>query len=427
MIGRFAIPVVVLAAFGPYLLAGLRTDQLLVYGLAFVSCPFLLSGRMRLPPVLAVIFVAWLVLVAIAVVGWIGTTPNLSNFPSGVALANLDNLVLPLACSVFVTGMFLRTPGSMDRLQGAAFTIAAAMAGNAVLALAQFQGFPITAGLSSFWGGGGTAERALTLGRFTGVFSQPSLAGVAYSLALVCAIYALRRRPLVQALGVLLLVIGGVLTLSKAFIFVGVPVAMWQFLRAGQRRWPVFGFGLLAMYAAMRMGFFAQWSGADRLLRMVPGLDSNLASFTGNRYGETATVRPVVEAVMESYPLGGFGVRGLATATDSAFVFALVIGGLVGVAGTVTVLAAFVVSYVHQRRTLDRAERSLFGGVAIIVVVSAFGAPVLTGNRTAVIVWVLMTMLVLLPRRQRDENRQVRYRPSKDVRDCPLDTRPIQV
>lgn len=56
--------------------------------------------------------------------------------------------------------------------------------------------------MSAWWTGDGgvsTAERAATMGRYSGIFNQPAEAGVAYSLGLIAAVYALRRQPMILA------------------------------------------------------------------------------------------------------------------------------------------------------------------------------------------------------------------------------------
>ena len=133
------------------------------------------------------------------------------------------------------------------------------------------------------------------------------------------------------------------------------------------------------------------------MLRIIPGLgdDASLAFYTGNRYGSRSSTEPLIDAILSNEPWFGLGLRGVATATDTAFVQALVLGGLVGVACIATLLAALVTGYRKQRHNLEPPERHLFAGVVTIAVLLSFATPLLTGNRVAVLLWVLLGLLLV--------------------------------
>jgi hypothetical protein len=65
-------------------------------------------------------------------------------------------------------------------------------------------------------------DRALNMGRYLGVFSTPFEAGIVYGLGVLCWIYARQKQmksTIFQQICLWLIVAGGILTVSKAFIF----------------------------------------------------------------------------------------------------------------------------------------------------------------------------------------------------------------
>ena len=66
-------------------------------------------------------------------------------------------------------------------------------------------------------------------GRYSGVFSQPAEAGLAYSIAIIVWVYLATTCKRITSIGWLslgIIIIGGSLTISKTFILGGFPLAM---------------------------------------------------------------------------------------------------------------------------------------------------------------------------------------------------------
>lgn len=400
--GLTVLTLVVLSAFGPYIAAGLRTEQLVVYGIA-VPVLAVTWFRLRLTPVLAVFAALWSVVIAVAVIGWAFPPVNTSSFAAGRAIANLDNLALPLVTVLLVVAVV--APASREAvLRRATGLIAVGMCLNAVVALGQMLNPASLALVSRWWSGGNGQEtvgdRALTLGRYTGIMNQPALAGVAYSIAMMCAIYYFRGRPVRLGWAVALIALGGALAVSKAFLLIGLPVAGWHLLRmSGKRgtRLILAGFSTTALFSAASLGYLDRWVGLERLLMSVPGFGqaNRLGALTGNRYGETAATRPLVDALLEHAPWFGMGMRGLDAPTDSAWVQVLVLSGLVGLGLFVAALGALAQGYWRQRTDLPEVERRLFAGLLVVTLASSIGFPVLTANRVGVLGGVLFALLLI--------------------------------
>ncbi len=398
---RLLLTILVASAFGPYLVRGLRTDDVGVYALGAALLP-LVWVRLRPSPALAAIIASWLLLFGVAAIGSIDPPPNTTGYPSGSALANLDNLVLPLVTTLVVLALLEMGADREVLIRRTAGIVVIAMSVNAFIALLQTR-FPLDSYLARWWASTdeSVATRAVTLGRFTGIIAQPALAGIMYSIALLCALYVLHHRPAMLAPVGILLVLGGALAVSKAFFIVGLPVAGWHWLKMGNQRQRRLVAVIGASAAALSMvslGLLDKWSGAARLKRLLPTGDAaQLQFYAGNRYGTQAATEPVLTAVLREAPVAGLGLDGLGTSTDTMWLYALTLAGLLGVAAIATVLIVLLVAQRRRRSGMPEAERRLFDGMVIVVAATCLGFPGLTGNRLAVIEWTLIVLLLAAP------------------------------
>ena len=397
--GKVLLAVLIVSAFGPYLYGGIRTEQVAVYALALLLLPWLWI-RIRPTPVMAVVLGLWVTLLAVAVFGWIDAPPNRSAFGLSSATANLDNLLLPVAVALVVLAVLVVDVDREALLRWVCALVTIGMSINAIVAIAQTR-YSLDAYLGNWWSSSAdnVATRALTLGRYTGILNQPALAGVMYGIAILCAMYVLhghtRRLLLVAAL----LSIGATLAVSKAFFLVCLPVVVWHMFRTGgkgHQRFAVALFAAAGFYGLAFAGVLPAWTQADKVLLLVPTADTAFVSlYTGNRYGDQSTTTPVVEAVLSSSPVAGFGLNGLDTASDSAWIQVFVVAGLLGIAALAMVMVALVVGYWNRRNRMPEPERRLTAGLVTILVLTSFGFPVLTGNRLAVVAWALLTLLLM--------------------------------
>jgi hypothetical protein len=388
------------SAFGPYLTGGFRTEQVAVY----VSAVLMLvsAGWLRsMPSNIGVVVVALLGAHAL-MAGITALDPpfNGTRFVVGSALAGIDNLALPLAVVLitWTTLSFGAPRTSMVRVVcGVTVWAMVINAGLAVWAtsantpdLGMFHGQQLES----------VSDRAAQLGRYSGIFNQPAEAGLMYSVALIAAVYLYRERSLLLATIGTMITIGGVLTVSKTFLFIGFPVGVWHALRSSggrQRRFTAFFVVVLAAWAAAGSGIMPAWKGRDFLLQLVPGArrGGSLGDYTAGRLGDSSVLSGAIDAVLDHSPVIGFGAGGLAVPYDTAWVEALAVNGLVGAAIYSAVLVGLVVAWLHMRRYEHPAELRLAGGLVIVVIGASVGLPALTANRCATIVWLLLTLLLL--------------------------------
>jgi hypothetical protein len=271
------------------------------------------------------------------------------------------------------------------------------------------------------------------MGRFSGVFNQPAEAGVAYSLAAFSLLYLLRTgasgpRWRTYLLWVLI-VVGGLLTLSKVFVVGGIAVAAVMIVvdRANRWRMTALSLGTVGAAAAMgAVGLAGSWGASIMLnwyLVSIRAGDSPLYTLTAGRFGEAGSVGPpsiavpvaptgddgtvsvagglvaVAREIVDKHAWFGVGARGLAVAYDSSWTESIVVGGLVGLALVIAVHLVLAYRFVQVRRALPAAARTLAAAVLVLVLGSSLGMPSLTGNREGTLLWIFVTLLLLEPAR----------------------------
>lgn len=405
--------ILALAAFGPYLVSGVRTDNALTWLVAPVAVWAALT--LRLPRRAWLVLAAWVLLLGTATISHILPTLNTSPYLRGSALAGIDAFVSPLV--VLLVGIILVKKVGGDRV----FTIVSGvlgigMAGNALLALAQWASPTARLLIGRFWGlslqEDSTLVRAAAQDRFSGIMQQPALAGAMYGIALIVVTHLFARRPVIRDVLWVLLLVGGALCASKAFWFVGVPIAIGLRIllirtmgsRDGWKSLLVFApIASLAILLGVSIGGIGQsiWSALEELFQAAT---SGVAGVTGNRFGEGGVILQLASHVFADAPVAGYGIGGLTAAVDSGFVEALVVAGFIGVG-----CLAIVCCSVARDAWVDRAASDGLGPVYVALTIAfavlTVGFPILTGNRSTLIIWLLLA--VLLTRNEHQNSRDV--------------------
>ncbi|TCB96023.1 hypothetical protein E0H26_17880 [Micromonospora zingiberis] len=403
----------ILAAFGPYIGPGVRTEQVAVVAvaaLAFLTRAHLLAS---IPPLVTLLIALIATYVALAGFASLGDpTAGVGYKPVGL-WAGLDNLLLPIA--VLVAGYLVAT-GTADRarlIRVAAMTLVVLLALNTVAAYLTLLGpSPLDELLPRWWNSSGqtsTAERAATMGRYSGIFNQPAEAGVMYSLGLIAAVYLLRHRPLRLAAIGIVLAIGGLLTASKIFLLIGLPIALWQTWRGAPWRSRV---GSVLALGGVLVVFDYQARQPDSPIGGVlldawfnpQGRKGSLLSFyTASRLGENSTLADAAGLVFDHSPWFGFGLGGIRVAYDSAWVEALVMAGVFGLLLQGAIMAVLVACWLQTRKWADPAAVRFGAGLVMVVVAGSMGLSTLTSNRVTTVVWLLIALLLVRPPAARQE------------------------
>lgn len=411
----FAVTLVTAAAFGPYVpvITGFRTEQIVDYSLG-VTVIVLGAGWVRRVSTGAIVVVGTYLLVLFVALLGVVNPPSLAGieFLRGNSFAGIDNLALPVTV-VAISQAVQNSHADRDALvRRVCQVVVLAMSVNTLLAFASQKG-SLTGFLSHFWDSGvndpstdSVAGRAAQLGRLTGAFNQPTEAGVMYGVALLAAIYLYRERSGKLAVTGVLLTAGGLLTVSKLFVLVAVPIGAWQILRSyggtgvrRGRRTFAFATVLLVAAGAGQTGLIPAWTGSQYLSRLVKPSGGLVDFYSANRFGGgTSSVSPLIHTVLHTSPLVGFGAGGLQVPYDDSWVEGLVYAGLFGLIGYTLVMLAVWRGLINRRHLLARGESGLVGGILLIVIAGSIGLPVLTGNRIATVLWLLFGLTAFAPK-----------------------------
>lgn len=399
---RILIIGLLLAAFGPYILGPIRVEQFAVYATVL----FALFAFARLQSWTFGPLVAWGCYAVSATIAVI--FPYEGSLPWGRhdLLAGYDNILLPLAV-MLVIWSFVPQRGAESILRTAGTITVWAVGVNALLAIVSSTAPAVFAPLlKPFWGigEGSVAENAMAMGRFTGVFNSPAEAGVMYSIAAVLVVWLYSHRLAIMYGLVTLISIGGMLSVSKMFLLIGLPVmlALLLVLQQGRKRLlvgiVVFVLGVFVLSSA----FMQNWAGYDYMMRLleVPADQSAVEFYTAGRWGEDASMVNVMQVVLGASPMVGVGAAGLQTPYDSQWTEVLVYGGLIGV---VSVLVMFGVLLSRFRTIRDWRTRYMALASWVVLFAGSFGTATLSSNRTATVVWVVLALLVALAARDKSE------------------------
>jgi len=398
-----------LAVFGPYLVGSVRTDQLATYACLLLLVPFHVR-QLQLAGTKALL-IAWGAYLLVALAAAIPPASPSDDWQRGSLIAGLDNLILPVAVMLIVWSVVPRASAHLALL-AVGRVLSIAMAANAVLALVSSQ-VTLTPVLRGFWSNANvewtTAENATYNGRFSGIFNHPAEAGVVYGVAGLLAIVVWQNRRVLLLILLGLILMGGVLTVSKVFLFGGVPlILLFWFLSLPSTRAARLGaLGGLTALAVAAYFVARDWSGFSYLLRLFVPTESEgtggtsspfeivVDLYSSGRFTEGSELLQVIDGVSSSNALWGVGAAGWQVPYDNGWVEAFVVAGLLGfVAYTVTLALIFVIALRQPDRRLK-----LFGVfLALFLTGASLGIPALTVNRTALAVWLVVSLLGLLAR-----------------------------
>lgn len=403
--GRSIIAAVVaLSLFGPYLVAGIRTEQVVLYGASVTAVLF--APRLRLTGAFVLVAWVWFTLLVFATVGLLDPPPPF--IPYGDPVAGVDNLATPLVA--MVVGAIAASSDRIGALRTFAATVAYLLAANALLAAASVV-VDFSSVLQHFWTSGegiSVAEKAAGNLRYGGIFNQPAEAGTAYGFGLVLALWRWgwsERRMSRMVVVTMLLTVGGLLSLSKVFLLLGLPVFVIALTVDRQRRIRrvIALAGAAGVVVSVVASGIVPWAGQDRLQQLLVGGGSargeqTLAEyFSAGRLGDHSTLFDVASVVWATAPVAGYGARGLEAAYDSSWLHVFVVAGGVGVALLIMLFVLLALRLLMARRSTQVDEWRLAVGFMVIAGGASFGLPVWVANRVAAIFWIVIVLTILPP------------------------------
>jgi hypothetical protein len=401
--------------FGPYIVGGLRTDQLVTYACLVILVPLNLRRVWRTGS--RALLVTWGGYLLVAVLAAIPSPQPGEPWERGSLPAGIDNLALPLAVMLVVWAIVPRD-GAYSALLVVGRVLTIMMAINAFIAALSTQ-IVMTPLLRIFWANANAvvtvAENAASNGRFSGVFNHPAEAGVLYGVAGLLATVVWRHRPVFLTAVLVVVITGGVLTVSKVFLLGGLPLILlyWLLSLRGGSRTRLVSIAAFGAWSAVAIFALRGWSGIPYLARLIsplpseslPGptegspapsvVDSLVDLYSAGRFTEGSELRTVVQELLNSHPVWGVGAGGWQVPYDSGWVESLIVAGVLG---AIAYSTALVIIFLNALRS-TQANLRVFGVfLAIFLAGASLGIPALTVNRTALGVWLVVVLMGLLVR-----------------------------
>jgi hypothetical protein len=402
---RWQARFVALSVFGPYVTGSARTEQIVVFALAawvlVTGWPRMLIAKCPPAPFLAM----WGGMYVVMVIATFSRPFDPGFYGSQPASHALAALAIPIAMLV-LTWYWSLSVKPAEILRAAAPVVIAGMCVNTVLEVIQLAAGNATAVgvLPHFWDApaqavGSVAANAAQNGRYSGIFGQPAEAGVAYGVALLLVIWVARQgwRPALVIVCAVLLVTGGVITLSKVFLLDALPIAAMTVLHGRARiRVITVTAGVVGLFwLAGSGGVLPGWHlGSVALASLAHPGTSLTTQYSAGRYGAGGILTRRAADILHAAPIAGFGAGGVNLAYDSLWFEVLAVSGIMGLILATAALVVLATQWARLRRSLRSAEWQLAGAVLVLALGASAGLPSLTANRCATLLWLVLGLLV---------------------------------
>lgn len=396
----------IISAFGPYLSIslGVKTDNLVAYLFASLFFVFAITRRsVNFNKPILLMFYLWTFTFIFLVIRTFmaGDMESLS-----AVIAECKNFTQPLAILTVFLFCFYNTDEKQRKtaISKACKVLVLFLCINTLWILLGFF-VDLTPINHFFWKGEeSTAAKAMTNGRYSGVFNQPMEAGVAYSIGLLAWLYLVENKVIdvkvLSMIKLILMIAGGLLTVSKVFMIGGLFLfVMGTFLVKNVRK-RILRILLLLFTIGYPLNYYLvnTWDGLSFLLRFF---DSNsyqqgfVSLITAGRYGgNNSQQSEFFSNIWQSSPIYGEGL-GSQQVLDSGFFHFFADGGLIGLVFYVIILLTFCcLCFQFVNHTRLSSETKFFFFLVVLIILSSFGAPVLTLNRSSAILWVFIGLLL---------------------------------
>lgn len=412
------IPVcIIFASFGPYIFPsyGMRSEHILIYSLLLFAVPFYLIRQRFIrwsPPLLATL------VLLIGITLWTMGSSMFGGYSTvsfSKYLSSLENYIQPIAVIILILvfARYASYAGFLNCFKRLCRILIFLLCLNSIIA-----GCSIFFDLSGFlrpfvfscFGDVSVSELASSQGRYSGVFNQPFESGLTYSLGLLAWGYLKRvslKTGFIDYCLLLMMIIGGALSVSKVFILGGIPLLIFYWNPLGNLKKYFNRYFFLAVIVGtfgilLLIQFWSGWDYLYRLFKIGGGI--NLVElYTGGRFGaEYSTMSSNFARVWQESPMYGFGF-GNTSCFDNAYLEFFLQGGLIALFGYLILLDIYFWYSLRSFMT-GYEEGRLLLAFFVLVMGGSFGAPVLTINRFSTIFWALSAFLFLmLQARRRDE------------------------
>lgn len=372
---------ILLSALGPYIAVGTRLEHFIIYPL-FIGLMIAFAFGLRLNKNIFILGLPLFcsVIVMIVLDGYSFEGERQVTFP-----ASLDNILQP-ALLVFIYACLLEKSSIEAVLKSGVTVLVWSAVCMACIALLSFF-FDISEFTQYFVSRDGMVEEsvwyaATNVGRYSGIFNQPLEAGSFYSTALIGLVMLNRLfeyKGLKYIIAMGFICIGGLLSLSKSFVVLGVIISTVLFLSFGHRRWYIYLLALLSLVLGFFFiaYFFSNNAYRDSFVSLYQN-DGFLALVTAGRFGsEDTEVQRLFTLFFQDGFFSGFGLGAQAT-LDNGFLEYAYQGGMLAL---FLYCLFFVIGLTYSISNFDIGYSRVVFALLIYGLLASVGGPVLTANR----------------------------------------------
>jgi len=405
---KLTLALMIVAAFGPYIIPylGIRLEHIVIYTFLIITLIYYTKAYRISTYFLPFVFI-WLTIIL-----WTGTVTFFidSGYRNYYAvIAGFENYFQPLAI-IFIMAFLLCALGKQDikgHIVGVSYLAIILLALNSVWNLTGMivDLMPVNI---YFWAGRGAdistvAQRASILGRYTGIFNQPIEAGLMYSLGLLLWAYIVSSKDKIRArdaLLLILLIINGLLSVSKVFLFGGLPLFIAYIIHESIHK-NSFIKHLKSLIIIVPTVYLLNillsnyWRGYDYLMRFfIESNGDNLATgLLGTRYSSETTVMRNFEQTWAESPFYGFGF-GAHGPFDNGYLEFFMQGGVLALLLSCLLFVVLLYYAVQYRSKESRLEAKTLIWLQLLVIGASLGGSTITANRFSVLFWVLVCLFV---------------------------------
>jgi hypothetical protein len=391
MIRDKVVPGLILSAFFPFFLGGVRLEHLVfpsVFLIVALTSIFY-ATPISLPLLgmsLLLFFGTVFTLLSSAVSPDTGTAAPA--FTMGIRLLMPSIMLASLACYPSVRSNLVRDSSQVIVWISVPLTLLALC--TVFFDMSWLLKFYVQTGEDSVW------SNAIAVGRFTGLFGQPLEAGIFYSVALLALVYLASLdwgNSILRKLLLISILVGGSLSLSKNFIVLGALVALTY--AASVRVLSVGAGGALFGLIVVVVSGWLLFGNGNYSNSFVDLFDEGglLLALTAGRLGkgDTEVAQLWSHLAHSENWLTGFGL-GSYLPLDNGYLEYFYQGGVLAlVCYLLFILGVIVFAIVHWRDDVSKLLLSL----SLFAVGSSLGGPVVSASRVNVPLLVLTAACVL--------------------------------
>ncbi len=385
-----------ISAIGPNIGLGFRLEHLIIYVsliviiLDCIVSPGNVKFNFKILKLSIPLFIAFLAVL-------ISDYVNNPKFRDGSLISGIDNLSQPIL--VLITMSYFINRSSFDYLKilrsliffGVFIGIINILSIFIDLSLL-FQYF-----IADIDDDNGLWNQVLSLGRYIGLFSQPFEAGIFFAICLFSFVFINTNKEKItfwQYSTFLILLTGGLITLSKNFYLLGLCLSFFLFARLSSwsLKKSILIFTIIIICIIILLVLFYNLLGNYlQSLVEIYSSDGLFSALTAGRFGggESTNVEILFSEVVNE-KFYGFGI-GTKLPLDNGFLEYFYQGGFFALLGYLFFILYILYFFILHN---DKKESFLLFTLVMFIFLASFGGPVLTANRSNIFLLVLLSATI---------------------------------